>query len=194
MQNKFVTAALLSASFVSVSALAAESLDPRITPALRLGLSFGGPSQKEVLSLGLQFQYRGVYALRRSDLEAERFEIAPLSLEPVKLKADRSGLRAALVFSHDLLEDRRLAQNGGGSGSSWVWWTLGGIAVTAGALLAAGGATEDAIEDNSGGSGGSGGDEGGDGGGCTIVGGTYNPPDDIRPVLVSGCAPAPDVP
>jgi hypothetical protein len=194
MRSRLVTAALLSAGLVTTSAHAAETIDPNIVPALRLGLSFGGaPSQKDVVSLALQFQYRGVYALRRPDPQVERFELAPLSIETVALKADRSGLRAALVMSHDLLEDHRLAQNGETSGSNWVWWMIGGIAVTAGTVLAVAGAAGDAVENDVGPSGDppSGGDPS-DPEGCNIIGG-----EDVtggQVYVTRGCEGVPDVP
>ncbi len=189
MRIKSAFGALLCAGCVTSSAFAGQVFDPDFVPALRIGLSFGGPDAHSLpFELALQMQDRAVITQKVIETGGqERIEFRPLSLDMIKLTGSRTSIRSAYVFSSpDLLAgDNALNADGASKGSSnWVWWTVGGVAAAAATVLVAGGGGNEITVNGNPDSGG--GDPGDQPQGCDVIGGNITIPDDISPTVLDG--------
>jgi hypothetical protein len=143
MQARLIYGVLLGAGLVSSAAVAGQSFDPNLVPALHAGLSFGGPTHRgPQFELALQMTYRGLFTQPIEPPRDRPIQFTPLSLDLMRLSGTRSGLASAFVLSHDLMaDDQALHETDWRSDGvpRWVWWVAGGVAVTAAALAASGG-------------------------------------------------------
>lgn len=147
MNKSFLLAACAAVCFFANPALAEQPFSDSLTPNLSLGLQFGGGgAQRSDSRLHFTALFDVRSQLLRRDPDRERVDSATFSpgmplLTVFQFGVDRNGFDAARLLGHDLLGARdHLNAAGESSGSNnWIWWTLGAVAVAAGATVAAAG-------------------------------------------------------